>query len=95
VGLPDASIAIEASSTRRGQEIQLAMDPADRDDRVPPTHTTMPQLLGLPAYARPPRVIAPAPRPLDPDELPLEAYWSDAERVAYRSAKAPRAGEEL
>jgi hypothetical protein len=71
------------------------MDPADRDHRQPPTHTTMPQLLGLPAYARPPRTSAPAPRPLDPDELPLEAYWSDADRVASDSLRATLAREEF
>jgi hypothetical protein len=71
------------------------MDPDDRDHRQPPTHTTMPQLLGLPAYARPPRATAPAPRPLDRDELPLEAYWSDAERAAYGSLPALHLREEI
>jgi hypothetical protein len=71
------------------------MDPADRDHRQPPTHTTMPQLLGLPAYARPPRASAPAPRPLDPDELPLEVYWSDADRATYDSLRTARAGEDF
>jgi hypothetical protein len=34
----------------------------------------MPQLMGAPAYARPRRIVAEAPRPFDPDDLPLEAF---------------------
>jgi hypothetical protein len=42
-------------------------------------HVALPKLMGQPAYARPPRVVAEAPRPLDPDDLPLEAFRSEAE----------------
>jgi hypothetical protein len=42
-------------------------------------HVALPKLLGQPAYARPPRLVAEAPRPLDPDDLPLEAFMNDAE----------------
>lgn len=33
----------------------------------------MPQLVGAPAYGRPPRPIEVVPRPFDPDDLPIEA----------------------
>jgi hypothetical protein len=33
----------------------------------------MPKLMGAPAYARPPRQAEVLPRPVDPDDLPLEA----------------------
>ena len=38
-----------------------------------PYFMAMPQLIGAPAYARPPRIVAESPRPLDPDDLPIEA----------------------
>jgi hypothetical protein len=43
-------------------------------------HVALPQLYGAPAYARPPKVVAEAERPFDPDELPLEAEQTDDER---------------
>jgi hypothetical protein len=39
-------------------------------------YMAMPQLMGAPAYARPPRLVAESPRPLDPDDLPIEALRS-------------------
>ena len=37
-------------------------------------HVAMPKLYGGPAYARPPVIpVAPAERPFDPDDLPLES----------------------
>jgi len=36
----------------------------------------MPQLMGAPAYARPPRIVEETPRPLDPDDLPIAAMRS-------------------
>ena len=36
----------------------------------------MPQLMGAPAYARPPRLAVESPRPLDPDDLPIQALRS-------------------
>src|SRR4029453_16742532 len=39
-------------------------------------YMAMPQLMGAPAYARPPRLVAESPRPLDPDDLPIEAMRS-------------------
>lgn len=55
-------------------------------------HVALPKLYGAPAYARPPAAVEAAPRPFDPDELPLEAFQTDEERqtVAYL---APRAYE--
>jgi hypothetical protein len=66
------------------------MDPVDRDHRELPTHTTMPQLLGLPAYSRPPRPYATTPRPLDPDDLPLEAYRRQDEQDSKPPADTNR-----
>lgn len=37
-------------------------------------HVALPKLYGAPAYARPPARVSAAPRPFDPDELPLEAH---------------------
>ncbi len=54
-------------------------------------HMAMPKLMGQPAYARPPRPLAIAtPRPLDPDDLPIEAFRSEedqqlAARLANRA----------
>jgi hypothetical protein len=57
-------------------------------------HMAMPQLLGAPAYARPPRIVAETPRPLDPDDLPIEAMRSPEDEallsgVTDRSASDP------
>ena len=46
----------------------------------------MPQLLGAPAYARPPRIVAESPRPLDPDDLPIEALRSAEDEALLSSA---------
>jgi hypothetical protein len=46
-------------------------------------HVAMPRLSGLPAYGRPPRPVPPAPRRIDADDFPLEAYRTDEERAAY------------
>jgi hypothetical protein len=40
----------------------------------------MPTLVGAPAYARPPRTAELQPRPLDPDDLPLEAERTPEEQ---------------
>jgi hypothetical protein len=40
----------------------------------------LPKLVGSPAYSRPPALIT-APRPFDPDELPLESDQTDEERA--------------
>ncbi len=51
-------------------------------------HMAMPRLMGQPAYARPPRPLAiKTPRPLDPDDLPIEAFRSEEDQqVAARLA---------
>jgi hypothetical protein len=41
----------------------------------------MPQLMGAPAYARPPRLVVESPRPLDPDDLPIQALRSPEEEA--------------
>jgi hypothetical protein len=43
-------------------------------------HIALPQLYGAPAYARPLRIVPPSPRPFDPDDLPITAIQTDAER---------------
>ena len=43
-------------------------------------HVALPKLYGAPAYARPAPVAAVTPRPLDPDDLPIEAVQTDEER---------------
>ena len=43
-------------------------------------HVALPKLYGAPAYARPPRPVADADKPFDPDDLPIEAVRSDEER---------------
>lgn len=53
-------------------------------------HFAMPKLYGAPAYARPPRTLVEAtPRPLDPDDLPLEAFRDPADDLLV-----PRAASE-
>ena len=42
-------------------------------------HVALPKLYGAPAYARP-AVVADAPRPFDPDDMPIEAQQSDEDR---------------
>lgn len=37
-------------------------------------HVALPKLYGAPAYARPPRPIEDRPRPVDLDDLPIEAF---------------------
>jgi hypothetical protein len=43
-------------------------------------HIALPKLYGAPAYGRPPAPIDASDRPFDPDELPIEAQQTDAER---------------
>jgi hypothetical protein len=43
-------------------------------------HVALPKLYGAPAYARPPRPSADVARPIDPDDLPIEAVRTDEER---------------
>jgi hypothetical protein len=43
-------------------------------------HVALPALVGAPAYSRPPRPVSPTPRPVDLDDLPLEAEMTEDER---------------
>ena len=43
-------------------------------------HVALPKLYGAPAYARPPGRVATAPRPFDPDDLPIDAFMTEDER---------------
>jgi hypothetical protein len=56
-------------------------------------HMAMPQLLGAPAYARPPRIVAETPRPLDPDDLPIEAMRSPEDEARLSGAYQQPAGD--
>ena len=42
-------------------------------------HVALPKLYGAPAYARPPRPVEEQERPLDLDDLPLEAFRAAAD----------------
>ena len=53
-------------------------------------HVALPKLYGAPAYARPVAPVATVPRPLDPDDLPIEALMSEEER-AYAASLPARA----
>ena len=43
-------------------------------------HVALPRLYGAPAYARPQARVATAPRPFDPDDLPIDALKTEDER---------------
>jgi hypothetical protein len=51
-------------------------------------HIALPKLYGAPAYARPAVPVATAPRPFDPDDLPIEAVMTDEERELAASLPA-------
>ena len=44
-------------------------------------HVAHPRLYGAPAYARPPKRIAPTAVPLDPDDLPIAVEQTPEERA--------------
>ena len=51
-------------------------------------HVALPKLYGQPAYARPPRHVAVADRPFDPDDLPIEMEQTPEERHLLESLPA-------
>ena len=51
-------------------------------------YVALPKLYGAPAYARPLRLVPDSPRPFDPDDLPIEAVMTDAERELASSLPA-------
>ncbi len=55
-------------------------------------NVALPTLYGAPAYARPPSTATVAPRPFDPDELPLEVHRTDEERQLMESTASTDAG---
>jgi hypothetical protein len=56
-------------------------------------HVALPKLYGAPAYARPPAAVAHTTRPIDPDDLPLEAERTEEEQALARTIEArPYAG---
>ncbi len=55
-------------------------------------YVALPKLYGAPAYARPPRPIEVQERPLDPDDLPLEAFRGLEEEGSTGSSPAEASG---
>lgn len=53
----------------------------DRALSIDEQHVALPKLYGGPAYSRPRRAVADSPRPLNPDDLPIEAFQTDEERA--------------
>jgi hypothetical protein len=51
-------------------------------------HVALPMLYGAPAYARPVIEVQEAPRPFDPDDLPIEAVMTPEERDLLASLPA-------
>ena len=51
-------------------------------------HVALPKLYGAPAYARPVPPVEEAPRPFDPDDLPIEAIQTPEEREIAASLSA-------
>jgi hypothetical protein len=51
-------------------------------------HVALPKLYGAPAYARPPRPVAVADRPFDPDDLPIEIEQTPEERYLAETMPA-------
>ena len=51
-------------------------------------HVALPKLYGAPAYARPVPPVEEAPRPFDPDDLPIEAVQTPEEREIAASLSA-------
>jgi hypothetical protein len=54
-----------------------------------PLYMPMPHLMGAPAYARPPRIVAESPRPPDPDDLPIEAMRSPEDEALLAGTYQP------
>ena len=62
------------------EDINVAADPDP--------YFALPSLYGAPAYARPPKVVPEAERPLDPDDLPIAAEQTDDERALAETLQA-------
>ena len=93
---PDSGVAstVDAAAAETSREPISWIEMSQPAASVP--HMAMPKLMGQPAYARPPRPLAvETPRPLDPDDLPIEAFRSEedqqlAARLASRGADLRR-----
>jgi len=55
-------------------------------------YVALPKLYGAPAYTRPTGHLSEAPRPFDPDELPIEAAMTEEDRAIAEELLA-RAGD--
>ena len=58
------------------------------------TYVALPKLYGAPAYARPAGHPSEAPRPFDPDELPIEAAMTEEDRAIAEELLGRGAGDE-
>jgi len=56
-------------------------------------HVALPQLYGAPAYARPAPKVEPTPRPVDPDDLPIEAIRTHEEQQLAEALPAYAFGD--
>ena len=56
----------------------------------PDPYFALPSLYGAPAYSRPPRPPVEAPRPIDPDDLPISTQQTDEERRLAEALLASR-----
>jgi hypothetical protein len=56
-------------------------------------HVALPTLYGAPAYARPAPPIEETPRPLDADDLPIEAFRTSEEQELAQTLPVPIGAE--
>jgi hypothetical protein len=56
----------------------------------PDPYFALPSLYGAPAYSRPPRPPVEAPRPIDPDDLPISTQQTGEERRLAEALFASR-----
>jgi hypothetical protein len=52
-------------------------------------HVALPKLYGAPAYARPAPPVEETPRPLDTDDLPIEAFRTSEEQELAQTLPVP------
>jgi hypothetical protein len=55
-------------------------------------HVALPKLFGAPAYSRPPRIYDESPRPVDEDDLPIEALRTDEDLALLTFSTGRSAG---
>src|SRR5664280_962844 len=73
-------IVAPAFAARSGIHVAVQQDP----------YFALPSLYGAPAYSRPPRPPVEAPRPIDPDDLPISTQQTGEERRLAEALFASR-----